>query len=223
MPPRPRRRRGPDGALHLTGPPPISESIDPEFATIPTGEEFFRIYDPEPYAATATSFRHFGPVLRFDHHRADILAPADDPDRAITYIGESFVCCLGEVFGDEAVVEPGTSRISRVTVVKSLKLLDVRGTAATGIGTTQAIGSEGVRSTTHEWARWIYEHRQLKGVDGVIYTAFHSGHDSVALFERAEGKIDTPAGTPDFALSDPGVRSDLLLAAKALRLVVSAS
>ena len=52
--------------VHL--PPPLRR-ITPKFVTLNRNDVLLRIFDPTKYDATGTSFRNYGPISRFDHHR----------------------------------------------------------------------------------------------------------------------------------------------------------
>lgn len=202
----------------MAPPPSRFEPIDPAVERIPPGEVLLRIYSPEPYGTEATTFRGFGPLLRFDHHRPDASdAPREDPDRGVLYAASGFTCCVAERFGDEGAITLTGNRVARLRVIDELQLLDLRGLAATRVGTAPGIGAVGERRVTHGWARYLYAHPRLRRCKGLVYTSFHSGLDAVVLWERARKSIVCRPGE-DWELADPAVSSDLQLAADALEL-----
>jgi hypothetical protein len=129
------------------------------------------------------------------------------------YTGETLVCCLGEFFADSGEITVAGTKVALVRSTVDLQLLDLRKTAATGVGTTQAVGSVSQRKTSQAWSRYFYEHPALEGIHGLLYTAGNSGHDAVAFYERAEGSL---AVDVDLDLGDPSIASDLELAADVL-------
>ena len=216
MPPVRGRRRHTTKAGNpvLDLPPSSFEDIEPEIVPWRVGTELQRVYSPEPYDTKALTFRTHGPHNRFDHHRADAAGePQEDADRGIMYAGDGLVCCLGEFFADSTeVAVPGTC-VATVRLTKRLLLLDLRGTAATGVGTTQAIAAISQRRISQTWARYLYDHPALSDVHGLLYTASNSGLDAVAFFERAEGCFDVVV---DMELGAPALGDELELAADIL-------
>jgi hypothetical protein len=83
-----------------------------------------------------------------------------------------------------------------------------------------AISAISQRATTHAWARWCYEHPQLTDIDGLIYQASGSGQDSVALWERARGKVTCRRGQ-HWPLDHPEFDDELQVAAHRLRLPIA--
>jgi hypothetical protein len=62
-----------------------------------------------------------------------------DSRRGILYAGPTFLGCVGEYSSDAGEITRRGSRLARLSVVKPIELLDLRGTAATGAGTIPAI------------------------------------------------------------------------------------
>lgn len=145
------------------------------------------------------TFRHVGPLARFDHHEG---TGAVEP-RGIYYAGLTLDCAVVEAF-DVGVVEPGTKHLARVRVSRALTLLDLRGRAAMRAGTVAAIASAD-HALSQQWGRYVYETPAIYGpVDGILYASAHNGDDTVVLFERAAGALDCPAGH-DAPLTDTDV------------------
>lgn len=218
---RARRETTPEGDKVLAGPPTAFNDIDPSYETVSASTRLLRIYAPEPYKTKATTFREIGPVNRFDHQRAGPGgARRRDRGRGILYASRTMTCSVGEYFGDEGVVTLAGNKVARLKVTSDLRVLDLRGTAATGVGTTQAVGAgEGKRSVTQAWARYLYDHPGLAAVHGLLYTSSHTGLDALALWERAKGEVTCPRGD-DWELSDSAVRPDVEVAAHALHVPV---
>lgn len=209
-----RRHRTGTGDPVLDLPPPSFEDLEPKIEPCVADTALQRVYSPEPYETKALTFRTQGPHNRFDHHRADADGkPQNDPERGIMYAGDGLVCCLGEFFADSTEITlPGT-HVATLRLTANLQLLDLRGTAATGVGTTQAIAAISQRRTSQAWARYLYDHPALAGLHGLLYTASNSGADAVAFFERAEGSFEVVV---DLELGDPALEPELELAADAL-------
>jgi hypothetical protein len=204
--------RGGNPLLEL--PPATFEAVDPTFVTLPVARRLIRVHSPQPYGAEPLTFRGHGPHARFDHHRCDADGKArTDAERGAVYAGESLVCCLGEFFADSCEIAVRGTKVATVRVVEPLTLLDLRGTAATGVGTTQAIAAISQRKTTQAWARYWYDHPMLTGVHGLLYTASNSGSDAIAFWERADGKLEVLV---DLDLADPALSAEVDLAADQL-------
>jgi RES domain len=209
-----RRHRTKAGNPVLDPPPASFEDIEPELATWHAGAALQRVYSPEPFGTEALTFRTHGPHNRFDHQRPGSDGePQDDADRGIMYAGDGLVCCLGEFFADSTEIAVAGTCVATVRPVEQLRLLDLRGTAATGVGTTQAIAAISQRRTSQAWARYLYDHPALGDVHGLLYTASNSGLDAVAFFERAEGSFEVAV---DLELNAPALEDELELAADAL-------
>jgi hypothetical protein len=170
--------------------PPPTGGISPQHINIKSGEELIRIFDPTRYGATANSFRNYGPISRFDHHREH--TNKIDPDRSVIYAGQTLSCCLVEVFGDGDVIELKQQKVAFLTLTTSLKLLDLRGSGAMGAGTVAAISAITQRDISQAWGKYFYENHQLYGaIEGLIFSGAHNCEDVVMLYERAKPKIES--------------------------------
>ena len=202
--------------VHL--PPPL-RSITPEFVTLNRNEQLLRIFDPTKYDATATSFRNYGSISRFDHHR-DRLDKLD-PERSVLYAGLTLSCCLVEIFGDGGIVNIKQQQLAFITLKEKLKLLDLRGSAAMAAGTVSAISSITERDISQAWGRYFYENHQLYGeIDGLIFAGAHNGEDAVVLYERAKSKI-AKSKVEILNLNHPDLRDTILSIAKNHSLIVN--
>lgn len=216
-----RRRETATGDSEIVDPPPNFIELDPEYETLDRGVPLLRIYAPRRYGAGPTRFRTRGPYKRFDHHRVGPDGcPRVDSPRGIIYIGATLIGCLGEYFGDAGEIVRADNRLARLSVLAPLKLLDLRGTAATGVASLPAISAITQRTTTQKWARWWYEHPQLADAHGLIYSAAHSGEDAMALWERARGRVACGRANR-WGLDDLRLDNDLHFAASRLRLALA--
>lgn len=202
--------------VHL--PPPL-RSITPEFVTLDRNDVLLRIFDPTKYNATATDFRNYGPVSRFDHHQQ--YPNKIDPERSVIYAAQTLSCCLVEIFGDGGIIRIEQQQLAFITLKNALKLLDLRGSAAMAAGTLAALSSITERDISQAWGRYFYENQQLYGkVDGLIFVGAHNGEDAVCLYERAESKL-TSAHVEILNLNHPDLRDTILSIAKDHSLIVS--
>ena len=75
-------------------------------------------------------------------------------------------------------------------------------------GTVAAIASS-QHALPQPWSRDFYEHPEIYGeVDGLLYPSAHNGDPCVALYERARGGLELPAGR-DAPLTDPVVLTEI--------------
>jgi hypothetical protein len=153
-----RRHKTSAGNPVLDLPPAVAAPIEPVRETRAPGAQLLRVYSPEPYKTTALTFREHGPHARFDHQRRGPDGKARlDRGRGSLYAGPDLACCLGEFFADTlGVINLTGTRVARLEITETLTLVDLRGTAALGVGTTQAIGGISQRKTTQAWARYLY-------------------------------------------------------------------
>lgn len=210
-----RGRRTADGRRLLLAAPP-GRLDRPQIAVLEPADTLLRIHSGGD-AVAAVSFRRFGPLLRFDHHRASPSDPQDDAQRGALYCARTLVCCVAEVFGDRGVVQRDGHRFARLAPMRELRLLDLRDAAATAAGTIPAIGSVGERELTQAWARWWYAHDDLRDLDGLVYTSAQCGHDAIALWERAETALRVVA---ECSLDASELSDELIVAAASVRLAV---
>ena len=202
--------------VHL---PPPSRGITPKFVTLDRNDVLLRIFDPTKYDATAVSFRNYGPVSRFDHHRQ--YPNKIDPERSVIYASPTLSCCLVEIFGDGGIIRIEQQQLAFITLKNALKLLDLRGSAAMAAGTLAALSSITERDISQAWGRYFYEKPQLYGeIDGLIFAGSHNGENAVCLYERAESKL-TSAHVEILNLNHPDLRDTILSIAKNHSLIVS--
>jgi RES domain len=171
--------------IHL---PPPRVTVTPTVFTLLSGQCIVRIFAPSRWNTTALTFRSFGPLARFDHHRSTLQnpQPSDDPERSIYYAGFTLSCCIVEVFGDQRLIDVQDYRVASVQVVRDLKLLDLRGASAMLNGSVAGLSCVPDRKLTQEWSRYFYEQTTIYGwVDGLIYLNAHNSEDAIALYERA--------------------------------------
>ncbi len=208
--------------------PPPSRSIAPKFVTLVRNDILIRIFDPTKYDTSAISFRNYGPISRFDHHRECLQKAVRprvgvrrkgtrtktiDPDRSVIYAGRTLSCCIVEIFGTGGVVKLRRQQVAFITLGDTLKLLDLRGSAAMAAGTVAALSSITERDISQAWGKYFYENPQLYGnIDGLLFAGAHNGEDAVALYERAESKLAS-AKIEVLPLNHPNLRDGILFIA----------
>ena len=182
--------------------PPTSppEDILPAYETLERGRRLHRIYAPasfllpRPHTVGPTTFRHFGPTDRFDHHAVSSSTPGPDLRHGIYYAGVDLWDCAIEVFWRTRIIRLANNRYTEVMVNRDLTLLDLRDEGAMRIGASAALSKGGPRERTQAWARYIYRHtstftRDGQPIDGLLYSNSHNEGLAVALFERASRNL----------------------------------
>jgi hypothetical protein len=180
-----------------------------------------RMFDPGRHGATATTFRYYGPLKRFDHHRAKDSRAVDDAERGIYYCALDLDGCIVEIFGDAGIVEFDNWHVAVPRVNRPLRLLDLRNEGAMSAGSVAALSKIAGYSTSQEWSRYFYEHDAIYArVDGIIYFNAHNDGVALALYERAQDSLECP---DDFVirLDDRALRSEVLLIAEKNGLIVT--
>lgn len=198
----------------VVAPPPPRRRPNPLFHTLPAETRLVRLFDPSRHGATATGFRSYGPLLRFDHHRGrEDGKPGDDVERGIYYAAMTLSGCLVEVFGDTGVVDLHRHQVASPILRRDLRLLDLRGSGAMRAGTKAAITKVPDRSLSQAWSRHFYETSEVYGeVDGLIYPNAHNDEEAIALYERAHDALDCPPERV-MRLGDEALRAAVLEAA----------
>ena len=192
------------------------------FEVLESGFELVRIFDTSSYSTTATSFRYYGPLHRFDHHSASEAigssagprhTPVLDPDRGVYYAARTLSSCLVELFGDDRLIEPGGLQVAVPVVRRDLRLLDLRSSGAMRAGTAVAVSKARDRALTQMWSRHFYEATDVYGeVDGLIYAGAHNGEDAICLYARAVESLECAVDRV-IGLDDPLLRPTILEAA----------
>jgi RES domain len=194
-------------------PPPPTVTPRPQHETVETQTTLVRIFNPASrYKTQASTYRYFGPLLRFDHHQpltkeeAAKFKGKKDPLRGITYWGFTLSCCLVELFGDPKIVEFKDYEVAIAIVEQPLLLLDIRDQGAMAAGSVAALGSVADRSVSQAWSRYFYEQTDIyQKVDGILYSNAHNGEKAIALYERSEPIISN-AKIQTRSLKDRSIR-----------------
>ncbi|HVX29315.1 MAG TPA: hypothetical protein VHA53_02460, partial [Nitrolancea sp.] len=200
--------------------------VDPCFLDIPSGNQLVRLYNPSRRNTTPLAFRSYGPLKRFDHHRGNggERQPDEDPERAVYYaawsgdLADALASCIVEIFGDTGIVETEPWSIALPTLVRPLRLLDLRGHGAMRAGTVAAIAKcEHMHS--QPWSRYFYDTTSdFDTIDGLIYLNAHNDGDALMLYERGRDALRCDTGSV-LRLDDPALRPLLLQIMRANNLV----
>ncbi|WP_013323995.1 RES family NAD+ phosphorylase [Gloeothece verrucosa] len=178
--------------VKIAPPPPIN-SPSPIIYELSVDDYIIRIFDPTKYQTQALTFRYYGPISRFDHHRGSLNNPQNDSERGIYYAAFTLSGCLVECFGDTGVIEIKDQCVAQVQLTRTIKLLDLRGSAAMKAGSVAALAKDADRKLTQTWSRYFYEQDSIYSVvDGIIYYNAHNDEKAVALFERAKSALFCP-------------------------------
>ncbi|MDJ0901663.1 MAG: RES family NAD+ phosphorylase [Xenococcus sp. MO_188.B8] len=198
--------------------PPPTRNITPQLFELKPGTTIQRIFDPTSYGATATGFRYYGPLSRFDHQRG--TKAEIDSKRGIIYAGFSLSCCLIEVFGDHGIIKLQQQQIAYITLKQSIKLLNLRDSGAWDAGATSSMVVDGRRKLTQAWSRYFYGNSDLYGeIDGLIFNNAHNGEEAICLYERAVKQLSS-ASISTLNLNEPTMRESILKVANQLNLLV---
>ena len=192
-------------------PPPPSRTPDPIFYTLEKGTNIVRIFNPEKYNTQALTFRYRGGSKgRFDHYLPiDNSQPRKDSARGIYYGAFTLSCCLVEIFGDDGIIIIDERKVAWPIVTSSIKLLDLRGSGAMRAGSVAALSMIVERKLSQEWSRYFYEQTDIySSIDGLLYSNAHNGEDAIALYERAENKLECPQENIRY-LKDPSLKDYL--------------
>lgn len=199
-------------------PPPPSRDPDPLHQIIPKGTSIFRIFDNERFPVHAETFRSYGPLERFDHHRGigsgKKRSPFDDDERRIYYAALSFEGAVIETcFSETELIEPKeTQHIARIDIARDLSLLDLRGRGSVRAGTVALIAKTSKRADSQSWSRFFYLRDKIyQKVDGLIYLNAHNDLPALALYERAYDAIHDSLNEPTvLPLKSQALRKSLL-------------
>nr|WP_154655867.1 RES domain-containing protein [Fortiea contorta] len=182
--------------VKLIVPPPCFSKPKPKLYTLKKGTEVVRIFQTE-YSPTALSFRFWGPLHRFDHHRGNCPSfcyepsdceRCDDRERGIYYVAPKLSSCLVEIFGSVGCVEITDHLVAIVKPTQNLKLLDIRGAGAMRAGANEAtLAKTEKRGLSQAWSRYFYEQPEIYSeIHGLIYCNAHNNEVAIALYERAQ-------------------------------------
>lgn len=183
--------------VQLILPPPCYSKPRPKFYNLKKGTEIVRIFRPQ-FSPSPLTFRYWGPLYRFDHHRGNgsnfgyeplEYEQSNDLERGIYYVAPRLSSCLVEIFGDIGCIEITDHQVAIVKPTKDLNLLDIRGPGAMRAGANEAtLAKTEKRGLSQAWSRYFYEqHSIYSSIHGLIYRNAHNDEEAIAIYERAEG------------------------------------
>lgn len=176
--------------VKIPPPPPQVLPVKPALYQLNPDSHLVRIFDPTRHNTNALTFRHYGPLARFDHQQHPFTAPSNDEKCGIYYAGFTLSCCLVEVFGDKRTIEVDNYHVAWVELKRDLSLINLCGTPAMANGTVAALSSISERDVSQSWSRYFYNKYAIyTKVDGIIYHNAHNSELSVALYERAKDAL----------------------------------
>jgi len=178
-------------------PPSDFASARLEIADVHAGIRFGRLYHaryPEPLAFGKTPSRFSDPRRRIDAHRFGVL-----------YLGESLKVCFVEAIlrdsrngtvGDFPLSESELHlrHYAEISVVDSLKLVDLRGDAIIRMGIPTDVARASRHTLSRQWSVAFYEHPDAP--DGIIYPSRLNAETNVAIYDRAVFKLRVDSAGP---------------------------
>ena len=202
-------------------PPPLDPTPSaPKIVLRGEGTEILRIFNPTEHSHTELSFRPFGPILRFDHHRAPLDNAAIDEERAIWYgapleqpegMVTALEICMWECFAAERRVMPNRA-LGRVRVAagQTLALLSLVDADAVSAGTITQLAAAANPHDSQEWSRFFYDKPDIyTRIDGLLYRSAWIGGFNIALSERGRPKLESHPDPGSLPLEHPSLRGPI--------------
>lgn len=205
----------------LPDPPPAGELReigirDDELRHIQTTETWWRVHRTEgPHILAWNTFRHFGPVLRFDPQPPP---RAHHPKHCVWYGASAPGAALAEAFQIDRTIDRRRGRpyLTGLSFTRTLSVLDLAvdspGAWATRAGGTFAI-STAPHAVTQRWARSIVE--AFPELAGVRYNSRFAGMACLALFAPARSAMPAQP-VISLPLTHPGLGGRLAETARRL-------
>lgn len=185
-----------------------------------------RVYHRSTHTPDGVSFRHYGPLSRFDHHHPATPPQVDISGRCVLYIGSDLATSACEVFGEAGVAAICPRyRVSIVEPTRPLTMFDLaRAGSAMAIGALPALSTgHERRSLTQQWARAILEDQPAgPEVRGVRYRSAYNDGIAIALWDcEGDVRIVRAGSVEDRPLDDPRVLRRLQAAMSERRINVT--
>lgn len=180
-------------------------ATEPRLITIGSDQPLHRIYKRGgAYPTLWNTFRHYGPLSRFDHHLVDDRGDPCEQDRGILYGATDLPTAVAEFF------QRNQRRVNRsrhqpwlvsFTLANEMRLLDLTDTFCVRIGASMKLVS-GPFAHAQTWSRGFYE--AYPKIHGIYYLSSLTNRPTIALYERANNPSVFPANTRlHRALADP--------------------
>ena len=180
-------------------------TTDPSLITLTSDQPLQRIYQRGgAYPTLWNSFRHYGPLSRFDHHLLDKHGAPFQQDRGILYAATDVPTAIAEFF------QRNQRRVNRTRhqpwlvsfkLANEICLLDLTDTFPIRVGGSMKLMS-GPFAHAQAWSRGFY--KAYPEIAGLYYLSSLTNRPAIALYERANTPALFPKNT-DFhrALVDP--------------------
>lgn len=174
------------------------------------GIRLHRIYERSGNFPTLwNTFRHVGPLSRFDHHGRGLDSPAAEP-RGTLYAATDIPTAVAEFFQATRQINRTRRQPWLVSFMLSgeLRLLDLTDVFCTRVGASAKLAS-GPFAHAQNWSRGFYE--VYEEVHGLYYRSSLTNRPAVVLYERAN-QSDLFPTNPVFhrALADPTLHRALM-------------
>jgi hypothetical protein len=176
-----------------------------------------RVYHRSPNTPDGATFRRFGPLARFDHHREAAPPEVDPSGRRVLYVGADLATSACEVFGEAGIAAICPQyRVSIVEPTRPLTMFNLaRAGAAMRIGALPALSTgDERRALTQQWARAVFEDQPAgPSVRGIRYRSAYNDGIALALWDCDDDVgIVRAGGVQDLPLDDRRVFGRLQVA-----------
>ena len=148
------------------------------------GIRLHRIYERGGNFPTLwNTFRHVGPLSRFDHHRPSLDSPAAEP-RGTLYAAADIPTAVAEFFQATRQINRARRQPWLVSFMLSgeLRLLDLTDAFCARVGASAKLAS-GPFAHAQNWSRGFYD--VYEEAHGLYYRSSLTNRPAVVLYERA--------------------------------------
>lgn len=190
-------------------------SIEPGLISLGPDLALHRIYKRGgAYPTLWNSFRHYGPLSRFDHQLSDGRGKPFQQERGILYAATDIPTAIAEFFQRNQRRVNCTRHqpwLVSFKLASEVRLLDVTDTFCVRVGGSMKLVS-GPFAHAQAWSRGFYQ--AYPEIAGLYYLSSLTNRPTIALYERANTPTLFPESTRFHrALADP-------LMHKALNIIV---
>ncbi len=162
------------------------QSTPPQVITLGPDRPLYRIYTRGgAYPTLWNTFRHYGPLSRFDHHWVDGQCLPQPQERGILYAATDIPTAVAECF------QRNQRRVNRTrnqpwvaafSLEREVKLLDLTDAFCLRVGGSMKLVS-GPFLYAQAWSRGFYQ--VYPELDGLFYPSSLTNRPIMALYERA--------------------------------------
>lgn len=189
-----------------------------ETHTVASTDTWWRVHNTQgKHVLPWNSFRHHGPVARFDPHPLAAGGSPNHPGHGVWYAAADGVTALGEVFQGGRTIDRrrGAPHLTALRFQHPLTLLDLS-PSGTGRWPVRAGANYALATAPHvltqQWANRITA--AFPNLHGVYYRGLNSGGGCMALFLPARPAMPR-SPVLSRPLSDPALQNMLAAAAAA--------